>query len=229
MRILRFVKSASREANTLAAVALAALLGKVGFLNDIPEAFSGAYELGVVSEAVLVSLVSSYVFYLLVVHAKETSDRAILGPFVRKHAGIVVSRCKLQLEELSKASKVSLALSTVTSTAVSEAFSHIDPRSSAPMILLETPLLHANWIQYFDEHAKVSKESIRKLFDQLPFLDVEFVRILTEIDDCHHVNHLSYQAPKDLRNPDLGAWANAFYKYCAFCRELEELLVGRQP
>jgi alkylhydroperoxidase/carboxymuconolactone decarboxylase family protein YurZ len=221
MRLLRFVRSAYPEANALGAASAAGLLIKLLVLNELPEAFDGAYELGVVAESIMVSVLASYVFYLLVVHAKEASDRAILKPYVEKHSRTVVGRCKAQLADLSQASTRPLLLSGVTAEEIAESFSHIAPTAKAPLLLLVDPPMHANWLQYFGEHAQRSKESIRKLFDQLPFLDAELVKILTEIDDCSHLNHQSYHSPFDARNRDLSAWAGGFYRYCVSCRELE--------
>ncbi|MDX2300360.1 MAG: hypothetical protein NW204_11595 [Xanthomonadaceae bacterium] len=214
------MKSSSREANLLALAASAGLLVKVLVLNRFQEKFFGAYQLGVIVEAVLASVVASYVFYLLVVHSKETSDRAVLQPYIEKHSKRVVADCLLQLADISKASGVSLELATVSKEDVVSAFSKVDPYSQAPLLLSDQSNQYANWFQYFIHHENRSKASIRKLLDQLPFLEAKLVSILTAIDDCSHLNTPSVLLSVSVRNPDLSAWAKTFHQYCSMCRDL---------
>lgn len=226
MQLLKLVRTASREANTLAAGATAALLVKILLLNRYREQFFGAYELGVITESVLASVVASYVFYLLVVHVKEQSDRDVLRPYVEKHSKRVVGDCLSQINEISKASGVSLNFSTLSEADVSAAFSKIAPYSQAPLILSAQSNQYANWFQYFIHHEARSKGSIRKLLDQLPFLDAILVSILTSIDDCSHFSGMSFLLNVQVSNPNLSTWAKSFYEYCLLCRQLNSHLVG---
>ena len=41
----------------------------------MPEVFLGGYEFGVLSDAILTSVVASYIFYLFVVHLKDQKDK----------------------------------------------------------------------------------------------------------------------------------------------------------
>ena len=225
MNLLKFLKSASREANVLVLSASAGLLLKVLVLNRFPEKFFGAYQLGLIVEAVLASVVASYVFYLLVVHTKETSDRSVLRPYVEKHSKRVVGDCLSQLAEVSKASGVPLDLHTLSEADAISAFSKIAPYSKAPLLLSAQTNQYANWFEYFIYHEHRTKGSIRKLLDQLPFLDAKMVSILTAIDDCTHFYSLSFLMNVKVRNPDLGAWAKPFYEYCVMCKQLNSHLV----
>lgn len=225
MNLLKFLKSASREANVLALSASAGLLLKVLVLNRFPEKFFGAYQLGLIVEAVLASVVASYVFYLLVVHSKETSDRIVLRPYIERHCKRVVGDCLMQLSEVSKASGVPLDLNALTEVDVNSAFSSIAPSSKAPLLLSAQTNQYANWFQYFLHHENRSKGSIRKLLDQLPFLDAKMVSILTAIGDCSHFYIMSVLMNMQASNPDLSAWAKTFYDYCVMCKQLNSHLV----
>jgi len=108
--LIRFLRSARPEANLLAASALAALLLKILVLNRFPALFFGAYELGLVVEAILASVVASYVFYLFVVHLKSQSDKGAVQPYIVKHTTRVVEDCQSQLLEISKLSGISISL-----------------------------------------------------------------------------------------------------------------------
>jgi hypothetical protein len=131
----------------------------------------------------------------------------------------------MQLSEVSKASGVPLDLNTLTEVDVSSAFSSIAPYSRAPLLLSAQTNQYANWFQYFLHHENRSKGSIRKLLDQLPFLDAKMVSILTDIDDCMHFYSMSFLMNMPVRNPDLSAWAKAFYAYCVMCKQMNSHLV----
>lgn len=224
MRIVRLVATASREANFLAAGATLALLLKILLLNRLPLLFSGAYELGLIAEAILASVVASYVFYFFVVHIKEQADREIVRPYLARHSMRVVGDCASQLRELANVSRVTLDLRSLSETDVSSAFSAIPPYSHAPMLLSPDPSDHANWFDYFIEHERRTRESIRRLLDQLPFLDASLVGVLVAIDDCSHFHNMRVLANLRVQNPDLSSWAESFHGYCLLCRQLEDHL-----
>lgn len=222
MQLIRLVFTASREANILAISAVILLLFKITFLNRYPSLFFGAYELGVVVEAILASVVASYVFYLIVVHIKEQSDRDLLRPYIEKHSKRIVGDCLSQLNGISQASGTELDFRNLSEECINNAFSNIKPYSIAPLLLSVQPTLSANWFQYFIHHEKRSKESIRKLFDQLPFLSAELIAIIADINDCSHFSKLSLILDVNVSNPNLSVWANSFYGYCTLCRKLDE-------
>lgn len=222
--MIKFLMTASREANVLVVVAITALLLKILFLNRYPAQFLGAYELGIIVEAVLASVVASYVFYLLVVHAKEFSDREFLRPYVETHSKILIRACITQTTEIGKASAVDLNFHTMTESDVLAALSKIPPYSDAPLIMSVQTLKHANWFQYFNYHKLKSNESTRKLLVQLPFLEAQIVSDLTAIDDCTHFSVLDLLASFGAANKDLSALSQSFFEYCQLCKQLESNL-----
>jgi len=95
----------------------------------------------------------------------------------------------------------------------------IPPYSQAPLIISPTNQ-HANWFQYFSYNATRTKSSIRRLLDQLPFLDAKLVSLLTAIDDCSHFYTLDAIQALQVGNQDLSAFASSFYDYCVLCEQL---------
>lgn len=226
MRLTKLVRTASSEANALAISAGFLLLVKILLLNRFPGWFFGAYELGIIVEAVLASVLASYVFYLLVVRVKEESDRDVLRPYLEKHSRRIVGECISQVREISKASGITLDFTTVTASDVKSAFSAIAPYSPAPLVVSAQPLQHANWLQYFEFHNERSKASIRKLFDQLPFLDPVHVSVLTDIDDCAHFAQMRAVSNQQIRNTDLSVFSGCFHEYCVLCQGLNKHLAN---
>ena len=75
LSLIRLLRTTRPEANVLAGLALLSLILKVLVFNRIRAFFYRAYEMGLVVEAILASIVASYVFYLLVLHLREQSDK----------------------------------------------------------------------------------------------------------------------------------------------------------
>ena len=221
MKLFTLIKTGSREANVLVISAIAALLLKILLLNRYPAQFYGAYEIGIIVEAVLASVVASYVFYLMVVHVKEHSDRELLRPYVEKHSKALVRICTAQISDLAKASAVDLDFNTLEESKISSAFSKIDPYSAAPLIISIQTLQQANWFQYFNSNKVKTSESVRKLFVQLPFLDARIVSDITAIDDCTHFATVELLSSIVTKNKDLSAFSSSFFEYCQLCKQLD--------
>jgi hypothetical protein len=225
MQLAKLIKTASTEANTLAGISTILLLIKILAFNRFSAIFTGAHELGIIVEATLASVIASYIFYLLVVHVKEQSDRAILQPYIERHAKRIVGDCFSQLIELSKASSTPLALPNISQTNIDSAFSKIAPYSQAPLLISHSSDQYANWFQYFTYHKSRTKSSIRKLLDQLIFLDAELVSLITAIDDCSHFTRMELMQDIRVKNSDLTSWASSFYKYCDLCIQPNSYLI----
>ena len=220
MHLGKFIKTVPIEANVMAAIAAIALLAKIFIFNKLYEVIEGTYELGIVIEGLLASIIASYIFYLFVVHLKVRSDSAVLYPYLSKHSKRIVDECVGQLIEISKASGVALALTQLSGESTKLALSKIQPYSQAPLIIDQAGT-YANWFQYFVFHNNRTKDSIRKLFDQLPFLEAKHIGLISAIDDCPHFYSLDVVLGIKVRNSDLSAWASTFHAYCALCCELE--------
>ena len=221
MRLVVLIKTASTEANQLAAASAALLLLKILWLNRLQSLFPGAYELGIIVEAVLASVIASYVFYLLVVHLKEITDQQVVRPYLQKQLNAVLGSCTAQLSEISKASGVKLQLASLTKDNVNSALAKIPPYSDAPLVISIQPTQHANWFQYFSHYETRTKQAIRRLLDQLPFLDVSLISAIAAIDDCMHYLSITVPLHQRVRNENLSAWSSTFFDYAILCKELD--------
>ena len=181
---------------------------------------SGAYELGLIVEAILASIIASYVFYLLVVLLKSQSDKAAIQPYIAKHTTRVVGDCQNQLLEISRVTGIDISLANASIESVTEAFRKIAPYSDAPLII-SPPSVHANWFQYFWHHRNRSRQGISRLFAQLPYVDADLVSLLAAVDDCSHFYQIEVLQSITVKK-DLSAFASTFYDYCELCRKLNE-------
>lgn len=222
--MLKLIKSASRMANLLTVLSLCLLLLKLFILNQIPELFRFGYQLGLVVDGILLSVISSYIFYLFVVHQKEIRDKENITPYIEKHILSIIGMCSAQLSSIAEESKISLTLEHLDKTLLNKAMSKINPNANAPLLIAINPQQHANWLQFFDHYKYRTQESIKRLFVQLPFLDIELIVALTKIDECIHFMALAGTVRWPVRNTNLEAWSESFYDYCELCIKLQKLL-----
>lgn len=218
MHIFKLLRTASPEANFLAIVSSALLLLKILVFNRLPEIFIGAYQLGLIVEAILGSVVASYIFYIIVVHMKEQKDKATLYPYIKKHVELVVGICQAQIREIGKASGINLELDSISRIDVEMALKNIT--SNCPVPLLISLPSDADWFQYFFHYSTRTKRSIGRLLDQLPFLDAKHISLLTAIDDCSHFNRFDTLSISKICYEDLSWMATKFYDYCELCKAL---------
>ncbi|OYZ74050.1 MAG: hypothetical protein B7X62_04500 [Burkholderiales bacterium 39-55-53] len=206
----------------MAGGALVALTAKALILNRWPAPSAFLHDFGVLVEAILASVVASYVFYLFVVHLKEVSDRETVGPYIDRHTLRVVGDCESQLFAIGKVSGSPVALENISLKAVTEAFSNIPPYSNAPLLLGPKTNKYANWFEYFEHHKQRTRESIARVMAQLIYVDAKRVSLLAAVDDCSHFSMIQHFLHMPVSNPDMSAFANTFHDYCVFCLALKQ-------
>lgn len=148
------VKTAVPTANFLAALALILLTVKVLIFNNISGLFPQAYQIGLIFEAILTSIIASYIFYIIVVHTKEVSDKQTLQPYITRHTRSIVESCELLLDEISSNSNIKLNFNSISLKDISECFKVIDPKSKTQE-LVQTgyrTYVQADWIKRFQNN-----------------------------------------------------------------------------
>lgn len=220
MQLVKLIKTASPEANLLALLSISILAFKIFFLNSIPQIFPGAHQFGVIFEAILASVVASYIFYLIVVHIKEQEDKSTINPYISKHTNRIVDNCNAQLRAISKISEINLELDSLGKNSLFTALSKIPPYSDAPLILVYTNK-SANWLQYLNYNMNHARSSMRRILDQLLFLDTKLVALITAIDDCSLYRHIEFAQAIKLNNESLANFGEAFYEYFTLCKSLK--------
>lgn|GEM_PF-6149008 len=219
-----FLRTIPRSLNLLALVALLLLCMKVFVANRIPEAFSGAYEFGVVVEGLLASVLASYIFYLIVVHVKETTDRRLIYPRVIGWSKLLVGDALSQLTAISAATNAVLTLDNITPETVRDAFTRLNPNGQAPLLLGPVGNQYATWRQYFSHYRSRSKENATRIMTQLVFLEAELVALVASIDDSTHFRLVETTASLPMGNADATFFAEHFFTYCSACRSLQQYI-----
>lgn len=181
-----FWKTIPRAVNLAALISTILLLVKLFIFNKIPEPVGGLHELGLVFEAVLASVLASYVFYLIVVHFKEVREKKTIYPFVTRWANLVVKDCKTQIAGFTGGDPTKLDFQTLEKHDIEAVFSKLAPNGEAPMVFWQGG--QANWLQYFENYRVRSLRHIDKIMTQLLFLEAPLVALLMKVQDSKHFN-----------------------------------------
>ena len=187
----------------------------------MPEIVSWGAEFGAVYYKLCLSIMSSYIFYFIVVHLKSQADKENLNAFVANKSYGVVGDYKSQILEFKKATNSALDDEYLSKEQVEEIFKAIDPKGNAPLLLGQLGN-YANWIQYMSYHKGRTQKFIQKIFVKMPFLDSELVRLLADIDDCSHFSVIESTLNMTFNNNDMSAWASTFHEYSLTCQKLEK-------
>lgn len=221
MRVAQLLKDIPIAATFLTSVCLAILAVKALVLNRLPPLFVGANELGGLVDAVLSSVIASYIFFVLVVHMPAARGRLLVRPHLAKHAKQVLTFCHQQLHAIGQAAGVNLTLDALSPSDIKEAFGKIDPNAAGPMVFYpgNRP---ATWLEFLSHYVERSDSSITRTLANVQFVDAELVRCLTNIEDSDYFLHMRLTSGMEFRNPNLSSWAEPFFKYCLSCKGLSD-------
>lgn len=217
-----FWKTIPRAVNLAALISTILLLVKLFIFNKIPEPVGGFHEFGLVFEAVLASVLASYVFYLIVVHFKEVREKKTIYPFVTRWANLVVKDCKMQIAGFTGGDPNKLDFRTLEKHDIEAVFSGLAPNGDAPLVFWQGG--QANWLQYFENYRVRSLRHIDKIMTQLLFLEAPLVALLMKVQDSTHFNSIETLSRVRLNNDNLITFAGAFFDYVQACRDLDAYL-----
>jgi hypothetical protein len=225
MKYFDFFRTANRAASISFLTSLIALLVKVIFLNPIPASTPQIYDLGLVADSLLTSIVGSYIFYLLVVHLKETEDKKMLAPYLKSKANSLVGKCEMLLKRIGQRSERSLELSNLKLEDLSYALSKFNLLSDAPHMV---GAFQSNWSLFFDYHEDYSKNDISDLLGKMIFLDPEFIKLVLALEDSAHMKIGATLRNAFADSPNLSAYAPTLFQYCQQCFLLKKYIQENQ-
>ncbi|WP_022958799.1 hypothetical protein [Spongiibacter tropicus] len=217
-----FWRTIPRAVNLAALSSILLLLVKLFIFNKISEPVDGFHELGLVFEAVLASVLASYVFYLIVVHFNEVREKETIYPFVTRWANLVVRDCKTQIAGFSKVDPIKLDFQTLVKQNIEDVFARLEPNGNAPLTSWQGG--QADWLQYFENYRIRSSRNINKIMAQLIFLEAPLVALLMEVQDSKHFSNIEIFSRVRLDNNNLMTFADDFFEYVQACRELDGYL-----
>lgn len=221
MELYKFLKTVPRSVTYLAVIALAMLGVKVLFLNRWPAPCILLYEVGVLVESILGSILASYFFYLVVVHLKDVNDKKAVGPYIDRQISRIVDDCQTILLMIGKESGSPLFLESTSLDAIKVALSKIRTNTKGPIYVGPSVGNQGTFIQYLAFKKKSTEDSIAKVLSQIIYVDAKLVIHLAKINECCYFTTVDFLAKNHMADSDLSNCAPTLYEYCELCRELK--------
>ena len=217
---MKFFTSIPRWINILAASALLLTILKLLWFDSVPEFFPGGHEIGVVVEPVLISVLASYLFYLVVVHQKERTEQRIMLPMFTKWSSRLAGDCRSILKACEKEANARLCYDELKKDSLTPAFKKINPYHEAPLLFHDLNR-NASWLEYLDHYRRRSKKQIDKIIMNAKYADAELVGLCNELDDCTYFFIIESATETKIKNTDISFLATSCEKYHAICKRIE--------
>ena len=216
----KYIISVRPAINIVLLVAVLSIVIIDAWLKSIPELLSWGYEVGIIYYKICISVISSYIFYFIVIHLKAVKDKENINAFLFGKVKSIINQYHSQIGDLKNASGISSDDVYLEKEEIKKILLEINPASDAPMVYGVTGK-YINWVQYLHNSKIVTDKLIEKIFKKMPFLDSELVSILAKIDDCGHFVFLEIAIKISMNNPDMSVFTSGFYEYGKLCQLLE--------
>lgn len=148
---------------------------------------------------ILLAYISSFIFYLIVVYAKQQSDKQNLQRFINHKINSICYKEKEILTLIEGVSADPLDRNSLTIDQLKKKFENIDLTQPAPLNQLRTTTYEG----YFREHAITVIETLKRILILLPYLDTKLIDLIDRIIDCQFFIISKDLAPADEINQHL--------------------------
>lgn len=182
--------------NTLCALSVGALFLKVFWLNQVPAAFPGAYESGVLVDAILTSVVASYIFYLLTSRLPEFERQRVFAPYVATKCNQARGSCESLLGYIGKNAGRELHAEGLDKESLRSCLAKIVPTSDAPLIVGNR---YATWLELIRHECMRARSNAHDLQEKSPFLDVNVALLAGRVVEAPVFDQLDLMMRQPLR------------------------------
>ena len=217
--LYNYIRSVDTTLNVLLLISLVSIVLTDTLFNNLPELFDGGAGLLNAYYNFCIGMVVSYIFYFVVVHIKELKDKENIDAYVVGKSKAVIHDYESVIRAIQNKLNITGDELYPSESEVQRLFAQIDPNSDAPMVS-RTSRSYVNWLQFMDSYRFRSQKVISKIFEKMPFLDSEHVKLLSAVDDCTHFMVIENTSRTPTSNQDLSAWASTFYDYSIACKQL---------
>ena len=182
--LIIYIKALRKDISCIFIVAITSLLIIDFWLVDIPELFSGGKKLGSIIEKLCLSYISAFIFYFLVVHIKQQTDKKNIYSYIAIKSNLIIAYGQAIGRDLAKFSNVTLKGTYPDKNELLEICSKINPYSETNLLLyMGGP--SANWFQYFENNRYETFEAINDIYTKMTFLDTKLVKHIVEIENSN--------------------------------------------
>lgn len=186
-----------------------------------PELFRGGAQIWDLAYRLSLALIGSYIFYFVVVHSKRQQDKDNLLPFLRRQTNFVFGDAKSLVNALREESGHDFAGEYPSLNDTQVMCSKISLSDEAQLII-DIMMTKANWLQFLLHERNRTERALPKIYATVPFLDSDYLKLLTNIENCHYFTMLDHVRGLPVGNASLSFLSTVLYEYFQHARALEE-------
>lgn len=167
------------------------------------------------------AMISSFIFYLVVIRHKQYSDKEKIKPFLQGSIRKITQECEQLLADFSQKSNTTIKLDTLTKDDINNVLSNILPNDTS-LLTIPSPFGGTSYLSYMQNMVhRVSKTEthIDKMFRVN--LDADLISKLSTIENCSYFFMVNLSDVYNVTNPNLSFISKQFYDYCVAVKELK--------
>ena len=175
------------------------------------EIFPFAHEVGEIVEALFMSYVASFIFYLVVVHSKETKDKISFYPYALQLSRQIVQTVNYELQSMARKVVIDIEIDNVSEEQIKNISNTLDIESRSNVMPKKKDVLKIDkdgnpylemmtWSEAQLSNRRLIFWKIEQIISSRMLIDTEWIELLMKIDYCDHMTFSSLQ----IENQDCG-------------------------
>ena len=212
------MRSTPRDANLLAFGTIAFWIVKAIFLDDIPQFFPKANELGKIVDGFLSVVVAGWVFYLFFVMLPEFKQKRQIAHYVLRRVADIIADCRFIVTQIQIASGKPLSFADCKFQQLDDAMAGISYEAQAPN--MPELMGKMSWLDLFQQRRKRSLETIEALMGLSRYLDDHLVALILSVSENAFFGAARALDGLPSKNMDLSVVAEPLSRYLGLCRKL---------
>ncbi|MFM4845811.1 hypothetical protein ACEUDP_13910 [Aeromonas caviae] len=192
-----FYRRTPKAFATFSLFCLGFLILKIYILDDIPEIFNGAYKIGLILEAIILSIVSSFVFFLSLNTYSETKGELKRIEHLKNESHRIIYKCQSFITAITydRIDDKNIVVLSRLGTDSSELKHALEAKKASDLWLgMMSNRSNANpdWIEYI----KIEIDTIRRHIDKInryrDYYDDDTISIVDSIYDARLYSEISW-------------------------------------
>lgn len=218
---VKYIASTSLVLNVLLVISIIIVILHDFVFVNLRELFEGGVELWNLAYKLSLALIGSYIFYFVVVHSKRQQDRENLLPFLQRQTNLITADARSLIYALKEQSGCEFAGDYPNLDDTKTMCAKISRHDVAPL-LIDIAGTKANWIQYLQHSRSRTEKALPRIYDTVFFLDSDYLKLLTNVENCRYFTALDHIVGMPLTNGSLSFLAESLHDYFQHARGLEE-------
>jgi hypothetical protein len=214
----RFLRSTPRDANLLAFATIAIWIVKALVLDDIPQYFPKANELGKIVDGFLSAVIAGWVFYLFFALLPEFKQKRQIAHYVLRRVADIIADCRFIVNQIQIASGKPLAFADCTFEQLDDAMAGISYKTQVPS--MPELMGKVSWLDLFQHRRQRSLETIEALMGLSRYLDDQLVSLTLSVSENAFFGAARALDGLPAKNMDLSVFAEPLERYLGLCRKL---------